>query len=262
MSAIKADALKGRTALVTGGGKNLGRAIAIALAEAGADVAVTGHSSVAETEETAEMIRAAGRKAAVVMGDVSQAADVDRMVGEAQAALGPIDILVSNASQRPRRHFLELTVEEWDHIIRNNLSASFYFARLLVGPMKARGFGRVILIGGPDGQRPEPYNGSATRAHCNTAKAGLIGLAKAIAMEFGADSITSNVVCPGIMNTSRDPVNYPHWPIPKEELQRRLAMPRLGEPFEVADMCVFLATDSAAYVTGQTLHVSGGYITP
>ncbi len=261
-SAIRTDALKGRVALVTGGSKNLGRAISVGLAEAGADVAVAGFSSPAEVEETVAMVKAAGRKAVGLLGDVSSAADVERMVGEATAALGPIDILVSNASQRPRRAFVDLTVEEWDDIIRNNLSASFYFSRLVVPGMKARKFGRIILIGGPDGQRPEPYSGAATRAHCNTAKAGLIGLMKAIAMEFGDDGITSNVVSPGIMNTTRDLKNYPHWPMPREELQRRLAIPRMGEPNEVADMCAFLASDSAAYVTGQTVHVSGGYLTP
>ena len=110
-SAIRTDALKGRVALVTGGSKNLGRAISVGLAEAGADVAVAGFSSPAEVEETVAMVKAAGRKAVGLLGDVSSAADVERMVGEATAALGPIDILVSNASQRPRRAFVDLTVE-------------------------------------------------------------------------------------------------------------------------------------------------------
>ncbi|MCR5879583.1 SDR family NAD(P)-dependent oxidoreductase [Phenylobacterium sp. J367] len=260
--AIAADALQGRVALVTGASRNLGRAIALALAGAGAEVAVAGHTDVEALEETAALVRALGRKAAVVSGDVADPADVERMVGRAVETLGPVDVLVSNASRRPKRHFLELTVEEWDGILRSNLSASFYLSRLVLAGMRERGFGRIILVGGPDGQRPELYNGAATRAHCNTAKAGLLGLMKAIAMEFGADGVTSNVVVPGIMDTTRDPVNYPHWPMSEEELRRRLAIPRLGRPVEVAEMCAFLASDSAAYVTGQTLHVSGGYLTP
>ncbi|MGE0533264.1 MAG: SDR family oxidoreductase [Hyphomonadaceae bacterium] len=106
------------------------------------------------------------------------------------------------------------------------------------------------------------HKGAAHRAHCNTAKAGLIGLMKAIAAEFGRDGVTSNIVTPGIMDTERDPVNYPHWPMPQEELERRLSVPRLGRPEEVAAMCAFLAGDDAAYVTGQTIHVSGGYYMP
>lgn len=259
--ALSNDALSGRVALVTGGSRNLGRAIALALAGAGADVAVSAHGAAAETEETAEMVRAIGRRSVALLGDVGNPADVLRVVNRA-AELGPIDILVSNASRRPKRHFLELTIEDWDNIMQSNLSASFYLSRLVLGGMRDRKFGRIILIGGPDGQRPELYDGAATRAHCNTAKAGLLGLMKAIAMEFGPDGVTSNAVIPGIMDTTRDPVNYPHWPMSQEELARRLPLARLGRPEEVADMCVFLASDSAAYVTGQTMHVSGGYLTP
>jgi NAD(P)-dependent dehydrogenase (short-subunit alcohol dehydrogenase family) len=255
-------ALRGRTAFVTGGSRNLGRAICVALAQAGANVAISAHSAGGEAEETAALVRAAGSRAIVKLGDVANPDDVGRMLEEVQTALGPIDILVSNASRRPKAHFLDLTIEDWDAIIRSNLSASFYLSRLVLGGMRERGWGRIILVGGPDGQRPELYNGAASRAHCNTAKAGLLGLMKAIAMEFGRDGVTSNAVIPGIMNTTRDPVNYPHWPMPEEELQRRLAVPRLGEPDEVADMCAFLASDGAAYVSGQTLHVSGGYLTP
>jgi len=260
--AITSDALRGRIALVTGGSRNLGRAIALALADAGADVAVTAQGAIDEAEETAELVRRSGSRSIALLGDVGDPDDVDHLVRSAVAALGPIDILVSNASRRPKKKFLELTIDDWNSIMQSNLSASFYLTRLVLGGMRERRFGRIILIGGPDGQRPELYNGAATRAHCNTAKAGLLGLMKAIAMEFGPDNITSNVVVPGIMDTTRDPINYPHWPMSQEELSRRLPLARLGHPDEVADMCAFLATDSAAYVTGQTLHVSGGYLTP
>jgi 3-oxoacyl-[acyl-carrier protein] reductase len=260
--AVSNDALRGRVALVTGGSRNLGRAIAVTLAGAGAAVAVSARGAATEAEETAEMIRALGTKAAVVPGDVGEPGDATHIVEETMAALGPADILVSNASHRPRTPFLDMSIKEWDGIIKSNLSASFYLSRLVLGGMRDRNWGRIILIGGPDGQRPEPYNGAATRAHCNTAKAGLIGLMKAIAMEFGNSGVTSNVVTPGIMDTTRDLKNYPHWPMPQSELDRRLAIARLGKPEEVADMCAFLATDSASYVTGQTIHVSGGYFTP
>ena len=247
---------------MTGASKNLGRATALALAQAGADVAVTAQSSIEDIEETARLVRDTGRHSVALLGDLGDPKDVGQLVDRAVAELGAIDILVSNAARRPRKFFLDLTIEDWDSIMRSNLSASFSVSRLLVGGMRDRGFGRIILIGGPDGQRPEHYKGAATRAHCNTAKAGLLGLMKAIAMEFGADGITANVVSPGLMNTERDPVNYPHWPMPHDELRRRLAIPRLGEASEVAEMCVFLASDSAAYVTGQTLNVSGGWLTP
>lgn len=260
--AITNDALAGRTAFVTGGSRNLGRAIALALAGAGADVAVAAHSAAAEAEETADLIRSHSCKAIALTGDVGDPSKVEAMISEATEALGPVDILVSNASRRPRVDFLDLTIDEWDTIIRENLSASFYLSRLVLGGMRERGYGRIILIGGPDGQRPERFRGAAHRAHCNTAKAGILGLMKAIAVEFGADGITANAVIPGLMDTTRDLQHYPHWPLPEEELERRVLIPRLGHPDEVADMCAFLATDSAAYVTGQTLHVSGGYLTP
>ncbi len=256
------EPLAGRTALVTGASKNLGRAIAIGLGAAGANVAVTAQHAQAEVEATAEEIRGLGRRAIALTGDIGEPSDVEALVRGAVDELGPIDVLVSNASRRPRRDFLDITLDDWDEIMRTNLSASFFLARLVLGSMRERGFGRIILMGGPDGIRPEPYSGAAHRAHCNTAKAALIGLAKAIAVEFGVDGVTSNVVVPGIMNTTRDPVNYPHWPMPQEELDRRLAIARMGEPHEVASMCVYLASEQGSYITGQTLHVSGGYLMP
>ena len=256
------EPLAGRTALVTGASKNLGRAIAIGLGAAGANVAVAAQHAQADVEATAEEIRGLGRRAIALTGDVGQPSDVEALVRGAVDELGPIDVLVSNASRRPRRDFLDITLDDWDEIMRTNLSASFFFARLVLGSMRERGFGRIILMGGPDGIRPEPYSGAAHRAHCNTAKAGLVGLAKAIAVEFGVDGVTSNVVVPGIMNTTRDPLNYPHWPMPQEELDRRLAIARMGEPDEVASMCVYLASKQGSYITGQTLHVSGGYLMP
>ena len=254
--------LQGKTALVTGASKNLGKSIALGLAEAGADLALTSQSAAAELAEVADECRSFGVRAVTLTGDIGAPADVERLVNSFVADLGPIDILVSNASQRPRSSFLDISIEEWDGIMRTNLSASFYLSRLVLGSMRERGYGRIILLGGPDGQRPEPYKGAAHRAHCNTAKAGLIGLMKAIAVEFGADGITSNIVTPGIMDTTRDPVNYPHWPMSQEELERRLSIPRLGKPSEISSLCTYLCSDGAAYLTGQTIHVSGGYYMP
>ena len=254
--------LKGKTALVTGASKNLGKAIALGFAEAGADVALTSHSAADDLEAVAAEARSFGVRAVAAIGDVSSPADVERLVGRFTREIDPIDILVSNASQRPRTSFLDISIEEWDSIIRTNLSASFYLTRRVIGGMSERGYGRIILIGGPDGQRPEPYKGAAHRVHCNTAKAGLIGMMKGIAVEFGAAGVTSNVVSPGIMDTTRDPVNYPHWPMSQEELDRRLSIPRLGKPSEISSICTYLCSDGAAYLTGQTIHVSGGYYMP
>lgn len=249
--------LDGRTALVTGGNKNIGRAIALAFADAGADVAVHAGSDGEGVERVAGEIRDRGRRAFATTADLGDPEACERLVYAATDALGPIDVLISNAAARPLQNFMSISVEDWDRVLASNLSASFYLSRLLLPGMVERGHGRVIAIGGPDGQRAVP-----NRAHNVTCKAGIIGLVKAISIEFARHGITANVVTPGMTDTTRDPKDYPHWPPSDEVLQQRLHNPRLGKPEEIADACVFLSSEKAAYVTGQTLHVSGGLFTP
>ncbi|HKT53987.1 MAG TPA: SDR family NAD(P)-dependent oxidoreductase [Caulobacteraceae bacterium] len=247
-----------RTALVTGGGRNIGRAIALAFARAGAKVGIIVNSNRAQGEAVAEEIRAAGGQAHVAVGDVGDAANCKTMVEQVIAALGPIDYLVNNAARRPRQSFLEITPDEWDSVVASNLSSIFYLSRLVLPGMVERKFGRIINIGGPDGMK-----GMRLRAHNVACKAGLVGLTKAIALEFGIHGITANIVVPGIMNTSREKKDYPE--IQKiiaglKEAQERsdISIPRPGEPEELANAVMFFASDEAAYLTAQSLYVAGG----
>lgn len=247
--------LEGRVALVTGSAQNIGRAIAIEMARAGADVVVHARTRRAEADEVVREIAGLGRRAVLVTGDISDPAQVAALVDEAVATLGPIDILVNNASIRPKQPILTVTPADWDRVIRTSLSAPFYLASCVLPGMMGRGWGRVINLGGPDGQHP-----MADRVHGCAAKAGLIGMTKAMALECGRAGVTANVVAPGITNTRRAD-GYEGWP-PAQAILDRVPVPRMGEAVEIADACVFLASDAAAYITGQTLHVGGGFYMP
>lgn len=252
-----AQDLAGRTALVTGASKNIGEAIALAFADAGAAVAVIARTDAAGVEAVASEVRGRGVKGFAATADVGDPTECESLVADVVAAVGNVDYFISNAAHRPLQDFLSISVDDWNRILGSNLSATFYLSRLLLPSMVESGFGRVIAIGGPDGQA-----GASDRAHNVTCKAGIIGLVKAIAIEFGRYGVTANVVSPGFTDTSRDPKNYPKWPPTQTQLERRLPIPRLGRPEEIADACVFLATEKASYITGQTFHISGGLYLP
>ncbi len=246
--------LDDKTALVTGAGRNLGRAIALALAEAGARVVVNARSNRDEAEAVVREIQASGGQAIVHLADVGDLTAVSAMIDEAARLLGPVNILVNNAAIRPHQPFFSIEPEDWDLVLRTNLSSAYYSARAALPSMTERGFGRIINISGVDG-----FKGAANRAHNVACKAGLIGLTKALALEFGPMGVTVNAVVPGAFDTTRDPKNYPSWP-PGQAFLERLPVPRLGQPEEVGQLCAFLASDAAAYITGQSIHVNGGLL--
>lgn len=248
--------LNGKTALVTGAGRNIGRAIALALAGAGANVVVNYRSNRDEGESVAAEAREFGLEAVAIKADIGDPNAVRKMGREAIDRFGAVDVLVNNAAVRHRQDFLSITSEEWDRVIASNLSGAFYCTRAVLPSMLERGSGRIINISGTDW-----FQGRALRAHNVASKGGLAGLTKAIAVEFGHCGITCNMVVPGIMDTSRDPEHYPDWP-PAQETLDHLPVPRMGLPDEVARVCVFLASDDSSYVTGQTVHVSGGWYIP
>lgn len=242
----------GRCAIVTGSGRNIGRAIALALAAGGASVVVNGHRDRAAVDAVVKEITDAGGRALACMADVSKHGEVAAMVGAAAAAFGSVDIVVSNVGMRRMQPFLEIGLEDWDTVLATNLTPAFYLARNAIPHMQKRQWGRIILISGFDG-----FWGQVTqRAHNITCKAGLHGLAKALAREFGPDGITANTVAPGAIDTLRDWSQYQHQP--KEQIAKEIPLGRFGDVNEVAAACTFLAADGG-FVSGQVIHVNGGH---
>lgn len=245
--------LRNRTALVTGSGRNIGRAIALDLARHGASVIVNGHTDAEAVNKVVREITDAGGKAIGVMADVSKAAEVEAMVDRGVAEFGSVDIAISNVGMRRMQPFLEITPADWDSVIASNLTASFHLARNVIPHMKRFKWGRIILISGFDG-----FWGHITqRAHNVTCKAGMHGLAMALAREFGPDGITANTVVPGAINTVRDHSQYVHLP-KREDMLAQIPVRRFGTPEEIAAACTWLCEDGGGFVSGQAIHLNGG----
>ncbi|MFC3337132.1 SDR family NAD(P)-dependent oxidoreductase [Paracandidimonas soli] len=244
--------LEGRTALVTGSGRNLGRGIALGFARAGANVVLNGRSDMDALRSVAEEAEALGVQAMCVQADVTQPDQVQAMVDEALQRFGSVDIAVSNVGLRPRQAFLDISVEDWRRVIETSLSSAFYLARAVLPSMRDRRWGRIIHMSGRDG-----FFTYANRAHNVTAKAGLHALAKAIAVEFGEYNITANTIAPGKMDTIRDETHYPNYRELWAEAVKTMPLRRLGTAEDAADCCLFLAAGTS-YVTGQLIHLNGG----
>jgi NAD(P)-dependent dehydrogenase (short-subunit alcohol dehydrogenase family) len=201
----------------------------------------------------ADGIRARGGEAIAVLADVSQDDEVAAMVETCVRTFGGLDILVSNVGIRRYRPFLDITPDEWREVIDTNLSAAFFLARHSLPHMRAKRKGRIIVISGFDG-----FWGQVThRAPNLAAKAGLHGLAKAVAREFGPDGITANTVAPGAIDTERDWSQYVHQA--KAQIESEVALRRFGHVDELAGACLFLASDAGGFVSGQVIHVNGGH---
>jgi 3-oxoacyl-[acyl-carrier protein] reductase len=229
MSDTASKPFAGRTALITGSGQNIGRAIALAFARLGANVVVNGHRNQAAIDAVAAEVRALGANALAVLADVADPAAVQLMVDQATAAFGKVDISVSNASLRLHTPFLDISLEEWQRIINSNLNASFYLARSVIPGMKQHGWGRIIHISGRDGFMPIP-----NRVHNITCKAGVYAMAKALAIEFGQFGITANTVSPGLIDTTRDWSQYPQFRDGYGERVKEIPVRRVGHVDEIA----------------------------
>jgi 3-oxoacyl-[acyl-carrier protein] reductase len=236
--------LTSRTTLVTGASRGIGKAIAIALAEAGANVAVNYRERKAEAEETVKIIKALGRKAAAFQADVSNAKAVTDLIQRIEAVLGPIDILVNNAGVALRRSLDELTEEDFDRTIATNLKSAFLCTHAVFTGMRERGWGRIINISSGAARAA-----GVVGAHYNASKAGMEGLTRGYAARLAKDGVTVNAVAPSLIDTE---MIGPQ----RSENAGRIPVGRLGTGEEVAAVVVMVAAN--AYITGQTVQVNGG----
>lgn len=239
-----------KAALITGAGRNIGRAVAIGLAQDGFDVAVNGSSDRAAAEAVAGEVRAQGRQALVLMGDVGSRGECLRIAGEALAAFGTIDVLVNNAALRPEKHFLEITPEEWARVMTVDLEAAVWLSQALLPGMIAQGWGRIVNFTGMNAM--QGYTG---RAPVSVAKHGAWGLTKALAKEFAAQGVTVNAISPGPIAADDD---QPGVKTDRHGYVVKVPSGRMGTPAEIAAVVRMLAGEGGAYVNGQMLQVNGG----
>ena len=243
--------LEGKVALVTGSGRNIGRATVLKLAGEGANVVVNARTNRQEAESVAEEARALGVEALPILADVADHGQVTGMVAQAMERFGRIDILINNAAIRPHKPFIEVTLEDWERVRGVVLDGAFYCTQAVIPSMVKNQYGRILFFTG-DGA----FQGSAQRAHVSAAKMGLVGLARSLASEFAPNNIRVNVVSPGSIDTSRE---HPEWyPGGRSPDASRIPLGRQGTVDEIAATCLFLVSDEGGFITGQTIHANGG----
>lgn len=248
--------LNGKTAIVTGASRNIGRSIAIELAKAGADVGITAQSNVEGCEETARRIRKSGSEAAISLGDIGDPKTIESIVDELREELGPIDILVNNATTRPSKPFLEIEPEDVDRVQAVNFRGVFLTTQAVVPDMIERNEGSIVNVIGA-----MVYLGKHNHSHSYGSKLGIEGQVRQLATELGEYGIRVNGISPGLIDVDR--TRTEEWERIEREVVNATPLGRLGTTEEVASACLFLASDAASFVTGQVLHVNGGtYPTP
>ncbi len=241
--------LSNKVALVTGGGRGIGRVIALKLAEVGATVIIN-DVSLDSAKAVAEEIKAMGHQSMAIAADVSLAAEVDRLAEEARKAYGKVDILVNNAGITRDQLLLRMSEEDWDKVLEINLKGGFLCTRAVLRDMLKQRWGRVINISSIVG-----LVGNPGQANYASAKAGLIGFTRSLAKEAGSRGITANAIAPGFIDTEmtqRLPEER------KEALKKQIPLGYFGTPRDVAEAVAFLASEEARYITGQVLSVDGG----
>lgn len=243
--------LQGKIALVTGAGIGIGRGIALQLAGEGADVVVNYRSSVSEAQETAELIRAMGRRALAIQADVSEVSEIRRMAQHIRIHFGGVDILVNNSAVDPRERFFDVTEEMWDRILDTNLKGSFFCAQECASDMAKKGYGKIINI--------SSVHGSLTMsryAAYAASKGGMNALTRQLALDLAEYNIQVNAVAPGATEVEKfskiDPLHD------KDAIGEQIPLGRIGYPADVAKVVSFLASSGSDFVTGQVVTVDGG----
>ena len=243
--------LEGKVALVTGSGRNIGRATVLKLAAEGAHIVVNARANQQEAEAVAREVRDLGVKAVPILADVGNKAEVEAMASSALSEFGRVDILINNAAIRPHKPFLEVSDADWERVRNVVLDGAFYLTRALIGEMVKNKYGRVLFFCG-DGSISARGSG---RAHLSAAKMGLIGMARGLATEFAPHNIRVNVVSPGSIDTRRD---NPEWYGGHVPNAAGIPLGRQGHVDEIAASCLFLVSEDGGFITGQTIHVNGG----
>lgn len=244
--------LEGKVAFVTGGSRGIGKAIALTLAEAGADVAINYAGNVAAAEEVAAEIREMGRRALILQGDVSKTEIAAEMMDAVVAEFGHCDILVNNAGITRDGLLMRMKEEDWDAVLNTNLKGVYNCTKAAIKYMMKQKSGKIVNISSVVG-----VMGNAGQANYAAAKAGCIGFTKSVAKEVASRGITVNAVAPGFIATDMTNI-LPEKVV--EEMAAGIPLKRAGQPVDVAKAVLFLVSDDAAYITGQTLHVDGGMV--
>ena len=240
--------LSGKTALVTGASGAIGGGIARALHKQGATVALSG----TRREQLDQLAGELGDRVHVLPCDLSDMTAVEALVPNAETTMGKLDILVANAGMNRDNLFVQLKDEDWDRVIAVNLTATFRLTRAAVTTMMRRRWGRVIGISSVAG-----FTGNAGQGNYTATKAGMVGMMKSVAAEYARRNVTANCIAPGIISSAMiDKLNDKQ----REGILDRVPARKLGQPADVAAAAVYLASDEAAYVTGQTIHVNGGMV--
>jgi 3-oxoacyl-[acyl-carrier protein] reductase len=243
------EELAGKVAIVTGAGRNIGRAIALALADGGASLVINARTNRAEAEAVAREIESSGGKAIVHVGDVADANAVRSMADMATKQFGHIDILVNNAALRREQSFAEMDYAAWREILDVTLDGAFHCVKACLPALRQSRTGTIVNIGGLSA-----HTGAANRAHVVTAKAGIVGFTRALAHDLASDGITVNCVVPGLIGTPR-PKDKPE---PAHHATHGTISGEKGKPEDVAAMVRFLCGPGARYINGQAIHASGG----
>jgi 3-oxoacyl-[acyl-carrier protein] reductase len=239
--------LAGKVALVTGAARNIGRAIALELGAAGATVLVAARTSRQDAEQTCDLLRASGGRAELALADLGQPGEAARVVDACLAAFGRLDIVIANAALRSDAPIESIGAEEWRRVVSSILDATFFCAQAAAPHLRRNG-GAFVTLGGV-----AAHTGIAGRTHVSAAKAGVVGLTRALASEWAPDGVTVNCVSPGYIGTER------HGAVPQHFRDRPVPLGRPGSPTEVAAAVRYLVGPGGRFVTGQVLHLNGGW---